>query len=100
MSAHLAVPRRAACGCPARLPDQAGLSCPHHPDKARPHPKAGNNGRAMTGCWHLVHADVGSCLEHRLEVRRDVAQRGNAVPPRAREYETAAIEPAEVRPLK
>ncbi|HEX6523239.1 MAG TPA: hypothetical protein VF070_25055 [Streptosporangiaceae bacterium] len=54
----------------------------------------------MTDCWYLLHADFGACTEHRFEVLRDIAQRGNVVSPRASEYEPTAIELAEVRPLK
>jgi hypothetical protein len=53
----------------------------------------------MTDRWHLADGDFGASPEHRPEVLRDVAQRGNAVSPRAREQEPAAVEPAEIGPL-
>src|SRR5215469_3985744 len=78
----------------------SGLGCPNHPNKLWSLPEADNDGRTMADCRHLVQAHFGACLEHRFDVLRDVAQGGNAVSPRTREYEPTAVEPPEVWPLK
>ena len=54
----------------------------------------------MTDRRHLADADFSACSQHRFEILPDVAQRGNVVSARAHEYEAAAIEPSEVRPLQ
>jgi hypothetical protein len=90
------------------MPELRGISAltggstfsPYSLKELRRSPKTRDDGRTVADRRHLVHADCSARSEHRLEVLSDVTQRGYFVSPRAREYEPAAIELPEVRPLK